>query len=216
MPLSCRHTMIKPPTTEALKFPRGVRLATEVEIPRSKDKLDALARIQNANITTGFVLTTTADPGFSTYIEANVHADEIWSAFESLAVRLLPDVSAPLIGWKDDDVTFGPYTSKSAALAVFRTHAECLQHDGFIEFGLMFQQGGKTEEVMVTGSKYLRIWTNNPTLASETLLSHGIACVDKLQFIDDYPRVTERIVGIPTSDETISAIISAFQSLPIV
>jgi hypothetical protein len=207
-------TMIKQPVIEALRFPRGVRLAAESDLPRNKDRLARLARIQNANITTGFVLAASADPGFSTYIEANVHADEVWSAFETLASLLLPDVSAPLVGWKDGEATLGPYTDRAAALAVLRAHAETLQHDGFIEFGLMFQQDGKTEEVMVKASKDMRIWTNQPTVARETLFSLGIPSVEKLEFIDEYPRVTERLVGDPSSRETISTIIGAFQSLP--
>jgi hypothetical protein len=206
--------MIKRPIIEALRFPRGVRLAAEADLPGGNNKLDELAGISIANITTGFVVTTCEDPGFSTYIEANVHADEVWSVFETLALRLLPDVSAPLVGWKDDAATLGPYTDKAGALAVLRAHAESLQHDGFIEFGLMFQQGGKTEEVLVKGSKDLRIWTNNPTVAIETLSSLGVPSAEKLQFIDEYPRVTERLVGDPSSEETISAIVGAFQSLP--
>ena len=155
-PITC--TMIKQPIIEPLRFPRGVRLAAEADLPRRKDKSDELARISSANITTGFVSTTRADPGFSTYIEANVHADEVWSVFETLALRLLPDVSAPLVGWKDDEATLGP--------------------------------------------------------AIETLLSLGIPSVEKLQFIDECPRVTERLVGDPSSQEIISTIVGAFQSLP--
>ena len=206
--------MLKQPTIEALRFPRGVRLAAEADLPRNKDSSDRLARIQSANITTGFVLATNVDPGFFAYIEANVHADEVWAVFETLSSRLLPEVSAPLVGWKDGEATLGPYTDKKAALAVLRPHTESLQHDGFIEFGLMFQQDGKTEEVMVKASKDLRIWTNNPKLATETLSTLGIPSVEKLEFIDQYPRVTERLVGYPSSRETISAIVSAFQSLP--
>src|SRR3954451_25486369 len=106
--------MVKQPLIEPLRFPRGVRFAAEADMPRSKDKSDELARISSANITTGFVSTTSAGPGFSTYIEANVHADEVWSVFESLALRLLPEVSAPIVGWKDDESTLGPYTDKAA------------------------------------------------------------------------------------------------------
>jgi hypothetical protein len=72
----------------------------------------------------------------------------------------------------------------------------------------------KTEEVTVKGSKDLRIWTNNLAVATETLSSLGIPRVEKLQFIDEYPRVTERLVGDPSSQETISAIVGAFQALP--
>jgi hypothetical protein len=206
--------MIKRPIIEPLRLTRGVRLATDADLPSNKEKLDALNRISSANITTEFVSTTSTDPSFSTYIEANVHADEVWSVFETLASRLLPDVAAPLVGWKDDEATLGPYTEKAAALGVFGAHTEILQHDGFIEFGLMFQQGGKTEEVFVKGSKDLRIWTNNPTIAVETLLSLGIPSVEKLQFIDEHPRVTERLVGDPSSQEILSTIVDAFQSLP--
>jgi hypothetical protein len=181
---------------------------------KEQGQVERSRRISSANITTGFVLTTSADPGFSTYIEANAHADEVWTVFEALASRLLPEVAAPLVGWKDDEATLGPYTDKAAALAVLRAHAESLQHDGFIEFGLMFQQGGTTEEVMVKGSKDLRIWTNNLAVATETLSSLGIPRVEKLQFIDEYPTVTERLVGDPSSQETISAIVGAFQALP--
>jgi hypothetical protein len=78
----------------------------------------------------------------------------------------------------------------------------------------MFQQSGKTEEVMVNASKNLRIWTNQPRAATDALSTLGIPAVDKLQFIDEYPRVTERLVGGPSSEETISGIVDAFQRLP--
>jgi hypothetical protein len=83
---------------EALRFPRGVRLAAEADFPKGEDRLEKLTRISSADITTGFGLTTSAGPGFSAYIEANVHADEVWSVFETLVSRLLPDVAAPLVG----------------------------------------------------------------------------------------------------------------------
>src|SRR5271163_1116980 len=113
--------------TEFLRFPRGVRLARKEDIPKCTS--ETLTRIANAQINTGFILKATENTGYSTYIEANVHADEVWAAFETLASRLLPDVSAPLVGWKDDEATLGPYTDKAAALAVLRAHAETLQHD---------------------------------------------------------------------------------------
>jgi hypothetical protein len=51
--------MNRSPKIEALRFPRGVRLAAEGDLPWDKDKLEQLARIKNANITTGFVLSLT-------------------------------------------------------------------------------------------------------------------------------------------------------------
>jgi hypothetical protein len=198
--------------SEALRFPRGVRLARKDEIPGCTDEI--LERIANARIATGFVSLPCEAMGYSTYIEANIHADEVWRVFEALTGRLLPTSAAPVVGWIDEDATLGPYTGKSAALSLLRAHQESLQHDGFIEFGLMFQANGRTEEVFVKACKYFQIWTNLPEVAEATLESMQIPKVANLQFIDEFPRVTERILGVPHSDETISAIVNSFQTLP--
>lgn len=173
----------------------------------------AVERIADARITTGFVSKVSADAGYTTYIEANIHADEVWKAFEALADRLLPAVAAPIVGWKDENSTLGPYTDKSAAISILRTHRESLQHDGFIEFGMIHQSQGLTEEVFVKGCKYLQIWTNQPDLAVAALLSLGLREVGNLQFIDEFPRITERAQGLPPSSEVISAISDSFQNL---
>jgi hypothetical protein len=197
---------------EALRFPRGVRFARKDEVPRSSH--EAVERIAGARITTGFVSKASPSAAFSTYFEANVHADEVWTVFERLAASLLPDIAAPLIGWKDADATLGPYTDKLAALSVFLPHKESLQHDGYIEFGLMFQTDEVTEEIFVKAAKYFQIWTNQPDIAEAALAAAGVPKVGGLQFIDEFPRVTERLTDAPGSEETISAIASAFRDLP--
>jgi hypothetical protein len=202
------------PRSEALRFPRGVRLAREADLPKNKTRNEQLARIASATITTGFVTKLTTDPGFSAYIEVNAHADELWQVFETLASILLPETAAPLIGWKDQDPSLGHYTDKSAALAVLRSYAEILQHDGFIQFGAMFQSEGKTEEVFVKASKDIQLWTNRPEVAEQALISMRIPKVGKLQFVDEFPMVTERLEGNPSSEETISNIVRAFGALP--
>jgi hypothetical protein len=198
---------------QPLRFPRGVRLAIEEDLPK-KDRAEKLTRIAAARITTGYVAKTVADAGYSTYFEINAHADEVWKVFEALAARLLSDVAAPLIGWKDAEPTIGIYTEKAAAISLFSPHVESLQHDGFIQFGLMFQSEGKTEEILVKGSKDLQVWTNQPAICEETLLALGLSKVEALQFIDEFPRVTERLVGDPSSQEIISSITNSFEALP--
>jgi hypothetical protein len=204
--------MIRSP--EPLRFPRGVRLAVEGDLPRSKNRPEQLAKLASAKISTGFVLTTGNDPGFSAYFEANIHADEVWRVFEALVERLLPEVAAPLVGWKDEDATVGPYTDRTAAMAALRPYVDSLQHDGYIQFGLMHQRAGKTEEVFVKSSKYMQIWTNQPEVAAQILVSMKIQKVEKLQFIDEFPVVTERLPGDPSSLETITKIVTAFAALP--
>lgn len=199
---------------EPLRFPRGLRLAAEIDLPRTSDRLEKLAKLASAKILTGFVMSSVDNPSFTAYLEANIHADKVWPVFETLAAQLLPDVVAPLVGWKDEDPTLGPYTDKSAALAALRPYAESLQHDGYIEFGLMHQSEGKTDEILVKPSKYLQIWTNQPALVAEALVSMRIPRAEKLQFIDEFPMVTERLAGDPSSNEAITKIVAAFSALP--
>jgi hypothetical protein len=99
--------------SEALRFPRGVRFALPDEVPRSAK--DAAERSANAQITTGFVSKTCENVGYSGYLEANIHADQVWAVFEALAESLLPEIVAPLVGWKDAEPTLGPYTNPQSS-----------------------------------------------------------------------------------------------------
>ena len=84
------------PVAEPLRFPREVRFARKDEIPSCTDEI--VERIANARITTGFTSKASQDNGCSAYVEANIHADELWTAFETLAHSLLPPIAAPIIG----------------------------------------------------------------------------------------------------------------------
>ena len=200
------------PVAETLRFPRGVRFARKDEIPRCTSEI--LERIANARITAGFTTRTSQDKGYSAYVEANIHADELWIAFETLVHSLLPPVAAPIIGFKEAEPTLGPYTDKSAALSALRPHKDLLQHDGFIEFGMIFQLHGHTEEIFVEPSKYMRIWTNQREIAEATLISMRVPPVDLLHFLDEFPHVTERLPDDPDTEETIADIVKSFANLP--
>jgi hypothetical protein len=198
--------------SEPLRFPRGVRLALREEIPRCTEEI--LQRIAGADIRSGFTVKSTSDPGYSSYLEANVHADHIGPIFADLVGQLMPDFAAPLITHKDEEATFGPYTRTQAALAVFAPYAESLSHDGFLEFGMIYQRDGHTEEVLVTATKHFKIWTHRGSEAIGELKKHGLLRADSLQFIDEFPRTTERLPGMPTPMEVATAIVHSFGSLP--
>jgi hypothetical protein len=118
---------------------------------------------------------------------------------------------------KEEEPVLGPYTTREAALEVLEPFKDHLQHDGFLEFGVIFQHQGRTEEVFVDTVKYLKIWTNQPALVTALLLKHRIPEVIGLQFIDDYPRVTE---AIPLDGQqsgwyvVMEALKERFESLP--
>lgn len=176
---------------ELLIFPRGVRFPRRNEIPKRND--DALERVSKANITTGYVREDPQGENFKAYFEANVHAPKIFEVFCALALSLMPDVAAPIIGLKDEEPTFGSYTDRDSALGVFRPHADLLQNDGFIEFGITFQYRGRIEEIFVKSPKYFQIWTNDPAAVVSVFEKNGIPNVPRLEFIDQYPMVSESI-----------------------
>ena len=200
---------------EPLEFPKGVRFARAEEIPLPRD--EALADLANARVTTGYIRKSVAEKGYSDVIEANVHASNIWAVFEALVEAIVPLAAAPIVGVKDDDPILGPYTTRSAALGVLRPYREALQHDGFLEFGVIFQLRGRTEEVFVDSVKYLRIWTNHPEDVIRVLEGNGIPSVPDLQFIDEFPRVSQ---ALPYDGQEsgwfpiIEALKAQFDSLP--
>lgn len=152
-----------------------------------------MARIAAANVTTGYVVRRAEGELFNSYIEANVHAPQIFEVFRKLVFGLLPEVAAPLVGMKDEEPVFGPYTDRALALAVFETHVDLLQNDGFLEFGMLHQSELAFEEVFVASPKYFEIWTNNEAAARDILNSASVPECESLEFIDQYPMVSKSV-----------------------
>jgi len=199
---------------EPLIFPQGVRFCRPDELPKGLEGEES--RIAEARLTTGYVVWDSEKDAFRAQFGANVHAPEIWDVFQDLVRALLPEIAAPIVGVKDDDPILGPYTDRDRALAAFAPFADSLQHDGLLEFGMIFQHRGRTEEVFVKAAKYLQIWTNEPELARAVLERHGIPEVPDLKFIHQYPRVSQtlsfgEIAGWST---VISLLQAAFDALP--
>lgn len=202
------------PKPEPLIFPRGVRFPTKNEVPKGNE--EALESISKANITTGYIRNDDGGENFSAYFEANVHAPNIFSVFQDLARSLLPNTAAPLIGLKEEETIFGPYTDFDSAIAVFEPHRDLLQNDGFLEFGITFQYEGKIEEIFVESSKYFKIWTNQPDLVVNIFENVGIPKCETLEFIDEYPMVSESFdkKGNAAWPGVFESIMAAFEKLP--
>ena len=179
---------MNPQKPEPLIFPRGIRFPTRDDIPG--DPNDVLDKVALAQITTGYTLHQAEGKQFNTYIEANVHAPEVFGVFRNLCFSLLPEIAAPLIGLKDEEPVFGRYTYRALAFGAFEPYRESLENDGFLEFGLIHQSVFAFEEVFVASPKYFKIWTKNGDLAEEILQSARIPRCEKLEFIDEYPMVS--------------------------
>jgi hypothetical protein len=179
--------------TRSLIFPNGVRFPFADEIPNNDLKASLLDRIASADICEGYVLATSENPNYPYYAEINVSAPQIWNVFTDLSRLLLPEEVGLILGEKDqekDQLFLGPYSSRDALLDVLSRFEHELAHDGFIQFGLIHQVDGKTEEIFVKPSKHLCVWTGNDMSFKKSMQAHEIPEHEKLSFIDEYPRVT--------------------------
>lgn len=179
---------------EPLIFPRGIRFPRIDEIPGGapSDAAERVAEAQRTPVTTGFVRIDRPNAqSYSAVVEANVHAPSLWAVFTDLVSELLPAAAAPIVGIIEEDPILGDYTRRDAAISVLAPYADALVHDGFLEFGCIFQRAGKTEEVFVPSAKFIRIWTSHPEHAERVFARHGIPQVPGLRFIDEFPLVRE-------------------------
>jgi hypothetical protein len=203
--------MAKP---EPLIFPKGVRFARKNELPRGNE--EAIDRIATANITTGFVRHDEENKSFTSYFEANIHANNVFAVFRDLVTSLLPEAAAPIIGLKDEEPIFGPYSERDLALKAFEPHVHELQNDGFLEFGMLFGYQGKIEEVFVKSSKHIQVWTSQPELVEQVFEQNNIPLIPDLQFIDQYPMVSKSVgkSGNAAWPLVLEVIQEAFSTLP--
>lgn len=206
---------------EPLILPPSLRLLRPDEVPPGSDhdNLRAeVARGQAAVFTTGYVLRHTRRPEFPVYAEVNVHAPILWRLFRDLCVGLLPERAALMIGIKDDEVRSCAYHDKRSLLDGIEPYGDALARDAFVQFGLIWQLEGETEEVFVEPARYLKVWTSRGVDLERILRDHGIPRMETMAFIDEFPRVTDITRHPPELDtyvELIQRVRAAEEKLPI-
>lgn len=177
-----------------LVFPDGVRLARLYELPGPEpDRTMNWSRIQAAEIRSGYRLSESADPRFAFYGQANVDAPKIWDIFRDLCIRLLGPM-ATLVMSEIDGVPAPVGMNKvRVILRSLEPHSYQLVHDGFLQFGLVHQEGNQLSEVFVTHTKHFQLWLEDANLLRSTMQQHGVPEVEAQQFIDEYPHTTKRL-----------------------
>jgi len=183
------HERLPMPST--LVFPEGIRLAHRHEIRGPKaHRAAAYARIRAAKIEPGFTLTESKDPRFAFYAEANVDAPRIWAVFRDLCQSLLGAEATFVI----NQIDYEPMPIGTAGtleiLGILESYRYQLTHDGMIQFGLVHQVDGLVREVFVAPTKHFMVWLDNPNSLHSVMKKHSVPQADKLQFIDQYPRIS--------------------------
>ncbi|URZ04039.1 hypothetical protein [Clostridium felsineum] len=87
------------------------------------------------------------------------------------------------------------FTNTERVIEVFRKYKFELTNDGYIQFGIANYDDNSLNEIFVTIFKYMTIWTNNKEQLAQTLNSFEIQQLETLQFIDEFPVVSEALVA---------------------
>jgi hypothetical protein len=85
------------------------------------------------------------------------------------------------------------YEQTHKMLALLEKFNYYLANDCYIQFGLASQTETELTEVFVTPTKHFQIWTNKGDILANVMNKRGIPRLDKLQFIDEFPRVTKAL-----------------------
>jgi hypothetical protein len=74
-----------------------------------------------------------------------------------------------------------------------------LTQDGFLEFGVIYHDENKLEEVFVKRAKYIQYWGMKKENFVKIMEDFNLYPIQNFNFIDEYPLVTESLISINTS-----------------
>ena len=187
-----------------LQLPPTIRTARPDEVPARSDLIDRIASRQTANIVQGFTLreNPSIDLPFKFYAEINVDNQNLWALFTTLLLQL-PEEICLIYGHIDDAPSYSSYLDKYKIFNTLEPYKIELCHDGFLEFGVVHHQETYLEEVFIKKSKFIQYWGMDEVRFRSTMTQHDIYEVEELNFIDEYPLVTEALrLHYPEAVET--------------
>jgi hypothetical protein len=175
------------------KLPLGIKIPKNDEYPEGYDVKSINDKRNSANIIEGFTIKEASGEKFSHYAEVNIDADKIWDVFCSLTNKLMNDVAYGIIGFKEEKPILSRFTTIERLIEIFQEYKFELTNDGYLEFGIANYDENSLNEIFVSSFKYMKIWANRKESLVETLNSYGIEQAENLQFIDEFPVVSEAL-----------------------
>jgi len=200
------------------KLPLGIRVPELDEYPDGYDVQEINKTRNSSNIVEGYKLSEVQNERFTHYAEVNIDVDNIWNLFVRLSNNLLGDTAYGIIGFKDEEPILSNFADKQKIIDIFKEYKFELTNDGYIQFGISYYDEATMDEIFITSFKYLQVWTSNKNLLVETLDKFNLLDQEKLNFIDEFPVVsealsTDMIKGVRHYSEVISGIEEEFANL---
>lgn len=178
---------------QSLQLPKTIRTARYDEVPKDPEVIARIDARKTAKIVQGYIVKPNPEPGdFTFYAEVNIDIDQLWKLFRHLVLQL-PDFVALVYGFKDEEPEYGRYMDKFELLNILNSFEVELTNDGFLEFGVLYSDGATLEEVFVAPAKYIKYWGTDEEQFRETMHAFSIYEVADLEFIDEFPLVTEAV-----------------------
>jgi len=195
-----------------LELPRTIRTANIDDVPNEPGILGAISDAATANIVEGYTLQTDIADGslFQFYAEINVDNSRLWNLTESL-LAILPDKISFIFGYIDHELSFSDYDDKEHILATVSSYSVELSQDGFLEFGFIYHGEDMLTEIFIKKSKYIQFWGTSLKLFIEVMNEFSLYEVEDLNFIDEYPMVTESLSNLFPEYADTSQVINYFR-----
>lgn len=200
------------------KLPLGIRIPKNNEYPNGYGVKSINDKRNSANIVEGFIIKEVSGEKFSYLAEINIDADKIWHVFCSLTNKLIDGVAYGILGLKEEEQILSRFTKKERLINIFEKYKFELTNDGYLEFGIAYYDEDTLNEIFVSSFKYMRIWTMKKETLVEDLNSFGIKQIEDIQFIDEFPVVSEALLenafnGVSHYSEVIEYIDGEFKKL---
>ena len=190
----------------SLELPVTIRTPRQDELPDDERTRQKLMEREAANIVQGFTLrqNLSNDHPFKIYAEINVDNVNLWALFKALTLEF-PEEVCLVYRHIDDEPSFGRYMGKSELMDQIQPFEFELTRDGFLEFGIIYQDEKSLQEIYIKKAKYIQYWGMNEAAFRKTLTDFEIYEIEDLNFIDEYPLATESLGShFPEAIETMN------------
>lgn len=104
-----------------------------------------------------------------------------------------PDDVCLVFSHIDADPTYSKYADKFEMLNKLDIYQQELSMDGYLEFGIMFQDDKILLELFIKKTKYIQFWGMDVVAFRAAMKEFNLTEVPSINFIDEYPLVTEAL-----------------------
>ncbi|MES2486860.1 MAG: hypothetical protein V4581_13055 [Bacteroidota bacterium] len=177
-----------------LELPVTIRLATKDDVPNETEILSNIIKGEGANIVEGYIIhqNNSHDLPFNFFSEININNSRVWDLFDAL-IKGFPSVACLVYGHIDADPFYSKYIDKSLILEKTSQYKKELSQDGFLEFGMLYQDDDKLIEVFVKKAKYIQYWGTNESFFIKVMNDFALQYTEEINFVDEFPVVTESL-----------------------